>query len=961
MRIFIPFFYTFVLVIFHFGCTPKVSQIIVPKSSEPSTSTTIAASEVLSIPVNEDVLMGKLHNGMTYYIQKNGKPENRAELRLVVKVGSIVEDDDQQGLAHFVEHMAFNGTTSFEKNELVNYLETTGSRFGPDLNAYTSFDETVYMLQIRTDSMALFDKGVLILKEWASEITFDDKEIDKERGVITAEWRSRLSPDQRMQNVYFPIMYQGSQYAKRLPIGEPAIIDTAYYETLKRYYRDWYRPELMAVVVVGDIDIHLVEDKIQGLFNEIPISTSDVRVRPDFTVPGHKETLVSVVGDVEASFTQVQVLYKHPEFKVRDQQDYRTSITHNLYNTMMGARLQELTQTADPPFMFAFSGYGSNVGDIDTYSAFAFVPEGKSLVALESVLTENQRVLQHGFTAGELERGKMVLKERIETAAKESDKTESARLAMRYVSHFLREIPIPSPIQTLKLYDDLLPTIELSDVNVLAAQWIRNQNQVIVITGPIKEQSPLPDENQVREILDRVKNNQVAAYQDDVSEAPFFSENLDLRPFMMKYVDVDNDSEENAEVTLYQFNSGLKVYTKKTNFKNDEILMTATSDGGTSLYGDHDYPSASNCASVIRESGLGDFSQVQLTKLLAGKKASVFPYVAGLSEGFNGSSSPEDLELMFQMIYQFFKNPRVDEEAFTSYITKEKGFIQNLMSNPNFFFSDFVSRTVYNNHPRTGFPNIETMDRINFERSIEIYKERFADASDFVFAFVGNFDEEIMESLISKYLGNLPVIDRKEKWNDVGIRAVRGGLKKRIKRGQAPRTTVNLQFHGDFEFDDDNSYVLTSAIDYLRIKLREAMREDLGGVYGVGISGGGSKKPYENYSITVSFNADPPMTDTLVATAHQVIAKAISEGPNEIDLVKVKETQRQSRIKDLKENRFWLNTIIREQEQGAEFKKVLLENFDKKINRLSSEDIRKAIAHYFNYDNYIEIIMDPEE
>lgn len=952
-----PVFIGLSLFIFLSSCTPKPSTVLGPSpgvSSAPSKEMIEEAvpSDPL-IPTDERLLQGKLSNGMHYYIQPNSKPENRAELRLAVNAGSILEDDDQLGLAHFVEHMAFNGTENFEKSELVDYLESIGTRFGPDLNAYTSFDETVYMLQVRTDSIELFDKGMLILRDWANGVTFDGEEIDKERGVVESEWRSRLSPDQRMQNEYFPILYKGSQYANRLPIGDPDIINNADYETVKRFYKDWYRPDLMAVVVVGDIDPAKVEGQIESLFGDIAPHPNP-RPREKFDVPHHPETLVSVVSDKEASFTNVQIMYKHDKIHTKTKSDYRASLIRSLYNTMLGSRLSELSKSADPPFMFAYTGYGGDVGDLDTYSSFAFVPEGKASAALNALLTENKRVLLHGFTSGELDRAKKVMIERAEKNLKEQDKTESNRLVMRYVYKYLDNNATPSPQQMIDLYEEFLPTIQLSEVNMLPSKWIRDESRVVVITGPEKESAPLPSEAEVRTMIQQVATSEVEAYQDDVVDQPFFEHTLNAAEITM------DKSYEEVGVRYIELANGVGVYMKQTDFKNDEILMSATSPGGHSLYSDDEYFNASNSASIVSEAGIGAFSPTQLQKLLAGKTVSVRPYVGSLSEGMNGSSSPDDLEIMFQMIYKYFHEPRIDDEAFTSFVNKQSGLYKNLMSNPQYFFSDYVSRKKFDNHPRVGFPSAEDWTNLDYKRAMEIYGERFGDASDFIFTFVGNFDEDLLVDYTRLYLGNLPSINREETWNDVGIDAVKGKMMDRFKKGEAPKTNVHMYYHGDYDYTADNNYVMNSALAYLRIKLREALREDLGGVYGVRVSGGGSKKPKEKYSITISFNADPPMTDTLVTTAKAVIQKAMMEGPDELDMTKVKETQKQGRIKNIKENRYWQQRIGQEHEDDKDFNEILLPALEKRIQGLSSQQIKEAIGQYFNYENYIEIIMDPE-
>ena len=495
-----------------FACTPKTA---IKTDTQLSNEQIVQTPEVdpleASIPMDPSVRIGYLDNGLKYYLKKNGKPENKAELRLAIKAGSILEDEDQQGLAHFVEHMAFNGTENFEKNELIDYLESVGTKFGADLNAYTSFDETVYMLEVRTDEEDHLDNGMTVLRDWAGGISFDHEEIDKERGVVVSEWRTRLSPDQRMQQNYFPIIYQNSQYAKRLPIGQPSIIENANYETIKRFYNDWYRANLMALSIVGDIDIDAMEQVIKTKFGSLS-NPSNERSRTAYKVPKHNETLISINSDPEASFTQARIIYKHPHIEVNNLQDYRSLLTRILYNRMMNARLSELQQEEDPPFTYSYSGYNSDVGDIDNYYCFAFCPEGGAERGLQALLRENQRVQNFGFLDSELERAKIEMLNGVEKGLKEKDKTESRRWVMRYVYNFLENNPMTSPQQSVDLYNQFLPTIEVEEINALAKQWITDENRVVIITGPEKEGLAQSTENEIRQLLDAAKMETLEPY-----------------------------------------------------------------------------------------------------------------------------------------------------------------------------------------------------------------------------------------------------------------------------------------------------------------------------------------------------------------------------------------------------------------------------------------------------------------
>lgn len=943
----------------YFSCTPKTMvkttdkppEIMVEKPAPP-TSLPISTDN-RTIPMEKTVRTGQLENGMKYFIRKNSKPENRVELRLALHAGAMQEDEDQRGLAHFIEHMAFNGSANFKKNELVDYLESVGTRFGPDLNAYTSFDETVYMLQVRTDDKEMMDKGMLVIEDWSGAITFDHEEIDKERGVVESEWRSGLSPQQRIFNAWFPKVYEGSRYSERLPIGKPEIIKHASYATIKRFYKDWYRPDLMAIIVVGDIDVDEMEADIKRRFSKRKV-VDNPRKKEVATVPFHKETIVSINSDVEAPFSNVQLMYKHRHNKMKTMADYRDNLKRRLYNAMLSARLDELSSLPDPPFSFAYTGYSKDIGDIDTYSSYAATPEGGTLKGLRTILIENERVLRHGFQASEMKRQKAEMLTRMERAVKEKDKTDSGRLTRRYVYHFLNENPIPDIEDELKFYKELLPTIKVEEVNLLAKEWITNENRVVVLTGPKKEESPMPSEMEVRGLLDAVKTFDIKPYVDDTSDEPFIK-NI---PAPAKIV--SERKIEAVDVTELLLENGVKVVLKPTTFKNDEILFTGSSPGGTSIYSDEDYESARAAASIIDESGIGNFSLTQLQKKLTGTNLSISPYISELYEGMNGSTSGKDLETMLQLVYLYFTAPRKDADALKSYVSKQKSTYANLLSQPDYYFYDQVSKIQYDNHPRRGFPTAAGMDKIDLEKVHRIYKDRFADASDFTFTMVGNFDCEKIKPMLATYLGNLPSKKRVETFKDIGANHPNGSIEKELKKGAAPKSQINMMFHGDFEWTPKNRYTFNSLISILRIKMRESMREDIGGVYGVGVRGSASQFPKPNYTITISFNADPPMVDQLIEQALKDIATAKEIGALEKDMEKVKETQRQGRIKDLKENRFWSRQLNNAYRQGLDPEGLTMESYEKAINELTIEDIKAAANLYFDKKRFVKVVLMPE-
>ena len=947
---------TFFLVVLLVACTttaPIVTDNKIPEVTETQTPEPVIASPKL--PVDDRVLMGQLDNGLKYFIQKNAKPENRAELRLAVNAGSMQEDDDQLGLAHFVEHMAFNGSTNFKKNELVDYLESVGTKFGPDLNAYTSFDETVYMLQVRTDEEDKLMKGLLVLQDWAGGVAFDNEEIDKERGVVISEWRSRLSPDQRMQQKYFPIMYKDSRYAERLPIGDPEIINNADYETVKRFYNDWYRPNLMAVIVVGDVDVDQIETEIKTRFSQLT-NPKVSRAKEKYKVPGHKETLVSINTDKEASFTRVQLMYKHKGEKTKTEADYRRNLTHSLYNSMLNNRLDELTQSPEPPFTFAYTFYGGDVGDLASYSSFAFVQEGGASKGLETILTESERVLQHGFNQSELDRVKLEMIKGAERSVKEMDKMESRRLVGKYVYHYLKGNPIPSETQREALINKYVSTITLDEINDLAKDWITDESRVVVITGPEKEGVPMPTEAEVLAVFDKVTGQTLTPYEDKVSDEPLLA--ADLQPVEIK----DSKIIENVDITEFTLANGVKVVLRPTDFKNDEIMMRAYSPGGTSLYSDEDYVSASNAASIINEGGISTFDLPQLQKKLTGKKVSVGPGIGSMYEYMNGGCSPDDLETMMQLTYLYFTAPRADENVVKSYVNKQKSIYKNLFSNPQYWFLNQLSQIKYDNHPRVNWPTEEMLDKISLDKVMEVYKDRFADASDFTFFFVGNFEVEAMKEMTAKYLGNLPNLGRNETWKDMNINMVGGNINKTLIKGEAPKSQIDMTFHGDYEGWTPKEVIkFYMAADLLRIKMRESMREDKGGVYGVGVRGNVSRYPQSKYSINISFNSEPDKVEELIKTGLNDIETIRKEGVQEKDLNKVKETRVQSRTKDLKENRWWMNNIQGVYRDGwNSFDNFALDKYQSIVESITPAEIQETIQKHYKNDNFMQIVMNPE-
>ncbi|GAB5520888.1 MAG: insulinase family protein [Rhodothermales bacterium] len=907
--------------------------------------------ETSAIPLDPLVRTGTLPNGLTYYIRQNSRPENRAELRLAVNAGSILEDDDQQGLAHFLEHMAFNGTEKFEKQALVNYLESIGTRFGPDLNAYTSFDETVYMLQVRTDSMAQFTTGIEVLREWSSNVVLDEEEIDKERGVVIEEWRLGRGAFARIREAQFPVLLKGSRYAERLPIGQKEVLESFDYDTVRRYYHDWYRPDLMAIVAVGDFDVDAVEAMIVEQFSTLE-NPEDAKERPTFSVPGNIEPLVTIATDPELPYGSVQVVYKHPKEDRSTLAGYRKDLTETLYSVMFNQRLQELTQSADPPFTFASAGPGTFVKGADFYNLQAVLAGGGHLNALEVLLTEAERVRQHGFTQAELDRAKTDLLRSFEKAYAERDKGESRSYASRYVNHYLEADPTPGIEYSYRVSQDLIPAITIEEVNYLVTQYLTDENRVILADG--NDPEAMPTEEQLLSAFQTVATKTIEPYAEEVVDAPLLPE-MPTPGAVRAY----NHNME-VGVTRATLSNGIQVVLKETDFKNDEIVFSAYSPGGTSLVDDADYIPASFGSSLVGQSGVGAFGPIELGKKLTGKLVNVRPTIGSRSEGFTGSSTPEDVETLFQLVHLYFTAPRADEVAYASFKKRIGQFMLGMKADPSSAFRDTMTVTMSQDHPRAQPFSQATLDAMDLDASFAFYKERFADADDFTFYFVGNFDTQRMLDLSAQYLGSLPTMERRyDTPRDVGIRAPEGVITKVVQRGVEPQAQVRIVFTGDADWSQNNQRLMSAMTQAFQIKLREVLREDLGGVYGVGVSGSLSREPVERYSISVSFGCDPERINELVSTIYAEINSAKDGVLDDTYVTKVRETILRGHETNLKENRYWLSTLSSFDRTGLDVSTIPtgLPTFMETITSVMLED---AAEQYFTFDNVATFLLVPE-
>jgi len=906
------------------------------------------------IPVDPNIKIGKLSNGMTYYIRKNSKPENRVELRLAVNAGSVLENDDQQGLAHFCEHMCFNGTKNFPKDQLVNTIESMGIRFGADLNAYTSFDETVYMLKVPTDKPELIDKGMQIIEDWSHNVTLENTEIDKERGVILEERRLGLGADDRMRKKSFPVIFKGSKYANRVPIGTKEVLESFKYETLKNFYKTWYRPNLMAVVIVGDIDVDQMEQKIKQHFEKITNPANPAK-REVFDLPDNNEPLISIETDVEATSSNVMFFYKHPKLLVKTYEDYRSMLMQELFTGMINDRIDEIMQKPDAPFIYAGTNYGSFLARTkDSYMAYAGTKENQISKGFDVLLTENERVKRFGFTDTEFERQKAKLLNQYETEAKEFDKTESGNLAMEYVYNFLTQDPIPGSQKKFEIAKQYLPDIKITEINDLVKTWISDKNMVIMVTAPKKDSIIVPTSDELLKIIEQVKTKEMKPYIDNVSNEPLIPNKLVGAEIKNK---VQNEELGYTEVT---FANGVQAILKPTNFKNNEITISSYSLGGTSLASNDDIVTAMFASNIIDESGISKFNKTELNKKLAGKDIEINPQISELKQGVSGKCAPTDLETTLQLIYLYYTNPRADKESFDAFVSKMKSQLMFISSNPQFAFYKKLTEVVTQNDPRSiVIPTLEQLDKVTLEKATEFYKNRFADASGSKFFFVGNFEIEKIIPLLQIYLGSLPSNGKAEAWKDVSPKFPTGIVEDVVNKGIEEKGFVGLVWNTNFDWSQKNILVEKMLTRILDIKLRESVRENEGGTYGLQVRDQVDKFPKSEYSLTIIFGCDPKRQDKLVSVIFDEMEKIIKNGPTDEDINKVKETLIRSRETDLKKNNWWSNKL--ENLYYYDEPKKSFNDYNDNVKAVTKEELKAAAEKYFNLKSYVKVYLKPEK
>ena len=939
--------------------TPEPTPTMTP---EPTPTPTPEIDPDAPLAFDPEVVRGVLSNGLSYYIRYNEEPRDRAHISLVVRAGSVHEEEQQRGLAHFVEHMAFNGTERFAKQEIVDYLESIGSSFGSHLNARTGSDDTLYFLDIPTGDPEITETTFQILSDWAYAVSFDPEEVELERGVVLEEWRLGQGFYSRIKDGLLALLLGSSLYTQRSPIGLPEIIETAPAAELRNYYERWYRPDLMAVVAVGHFDVEVIEAKIKQHFAPPPEGEAGqeravleaATDRPTLEVPGHDEPWIEVFTDAESPGTQVILIRKLAPETGQDLAAFRRFVIERLAFMMFDARLSERAQTEDPPYLVAQALRSGYVEPLDILQFAAWVEEDGVQRGLEAMLEELQRVRLYGFTEAELGREKSNLLRSAESVYKQREQTPSRSFANEYVAHFLAGTPAPGIEAEWELYQQLLPLISIAEFDDVVESWTRAADTALLVVRPAETDAASDEELTAATLaqLQAADTLEVESYADELGDVPLLAEIPTPGSI------TSEEPIESIDAQRWILSNGITVVAKQTDFRDDEVEFTAFSPGGRSLVSDEDHVSALYSAGLVGSSGVGPHDNVTLEKLLAGKRVAVSPYISELFEGFSGSASPEDLETLFQLITLYATEPRLDQAVFDRYQARLHSIAEINAAQPDSVLFNTVNRVLAQDHLRKRPLTVELLEELSVERSEAVYADRFADLGDATFVFVGAFDWEALRALAETYLASLPTTERAEEWVDHDIDPPEELIDQVVRSGIEPRSNTVVVFAGDMDWSRQEALTLSVVGDVLQIRLRERVREQLGGTYSIGVNGSGSSHPDEEYLVSIIFGSDPDRTEELFGEVLDGIAWLQAGGEQE-DLDKVKEQLRTLREEALRENGFWLNQIRAAAQRGEAFSEIV--GFDERLDALTLEQVAAAAQLYLPSDRYVRVVLFPEE
>lgn len=904
------------------------------------------------VPFNPNIVTGKTKDGIPYYILKNAKPKDRVDLILAVNAGAVLEEDDQNGYAHFCEHMAFNGTKSFPKQALVSFLESTGIRFGADLNAYTNQDETVYMLTIPdTKNDKTLNDGLRVIRDWAGYVSYDSEEIKAERGVVMEEWRLGKGADDRVREKHNKVIFAGSRYAERDVIGDTNVLMHGSDDAARRFYKKWYQPVNMSIIIVGDIDPKDIEKRILKDFVIENVAKTQT-VRPQILVPSHTETRISIATDPELQVASVQLYIKDKADTVRTYQDYRKLIVERLAGQMLQSRLSELTQSAKPPFTMAQVGQGNFVREHKTLFSMAIASDKNILKSFNALMTELLRAQRHGFVPSEMERAKASIMSEMAKYYNERTTTESQQLAFELVRHVLTRESVTGIDHEYAIYQHYVPQITAEECHAAIKEAMRADNRVITFSVPEGNGYVVPTEQQVRSLLTAVESKEIAAYADKTPTKPLMAST----PTPGSISKREKLAEVGAE--KWTLSNGATVVIKPTDFKSDEVLLQAYAFGGQSLGTDAAHYTQSMAASIVDASGISEFDPLSLQKMLQGKTLELSPYIQMETQGFNGSYSPKDQQTFFELLNLYFTNPRLDKDAVASMKTRLESVLANRSEDPQSVLVDSATVIGADHHPRSYPLTVAGISKIDENAAYAFYKERFADPANFTFTFVGNVNSAEMEKMVTTYIASIPSPGKKETWRDIGMKAKTGKYEVVVNKGTDPKSMVSLLITGDFKYTPETRYEVIALCEVMNIRLREQMREEKSGVYFVNAIPQIENIPREEYGIMVMFGCAPERVEEMIGIVEKEIAYLRTNAVDASYIQKVKEIQTKEREVNKTNNRFWasvINQIFQTNEPWS-----AIGRRDELIANLSAEQIHESAKKYLDLRNFAKFILKPE-
>ena len=912
------------------------------------------AQQPQPLPIDSAVRVGKLENGLTYYIRHNEYPKQRAEFHIAQAVGAILEEDHQNGLAHFLEHMAFNGTEHFAGKGIIEYFESIGVNFGGNINAYTSLDETVYRLsEVPTTREGIIDSALLVMHDWACGLLLLEEEIDNERGVIREEWRTGMGASRRMWKHSNMLKYPGSQYAKRDVIGDTAVINNFEYDALRDYYKKWYGPDNQAIIVVGDIDVDKIEEKIKALWADVP-ARQNRGERPLYSVDDNETPIVAIVKDKEAQNTRIELEFKKgklpKEFRGTDAAYVQAGMLDMICD-MFNNRLQELAVDPNASFTGAGSYYGETVKEKDAFTAVYIAKQGQETQAYKDLLTQLEKVRRYGFTTSELERVKKEWLSHYEKAYNERATVRNIGRAQECIRHYLDGAPMPGEEWEYQMVQQLLPMISVDMLNQIAQQLVTDANLIISFQAPVE--AVLPTEAEAVELLAAVKNEEIEA---PVEEA--IRENLvEVAPKAGKIKKTKTNPQ--LGTTEWTLSNGIRVVIKPTEFKQDEILFSAFSKGGNSLVATEDLIPAALATDVISLSGIADMSMTDLQKALTGKNVSYSPAINANTESMEGASTVKDLETLLQLNYLYFTAPRRDEEAYAMLMSVLESQLANRDKNPKVAFSDSVQMMGSNNSPRTIIFNKEALKKANLDKSLEVYRTRFANPADFVFTFVGNVNPEdaAFQAMVCTWLGGMKTTKKMEKVRDNGVRVPEGINKNYFTRKMETKTASNrIQYTSyDIPYTLANELNMEMIGRILSTRYLESIREREGGSYGVGCAGGLNVYPVPTAYLLMQFDTDPEKQTKLMSIIHEEVNTIIENGPLAKDLNKEKESMLKDFQEDLEKNSYWDTALYMYYMYGINY----IADYQAAVENITAETVQSTLKQLVASGNMFEVVMLP--